>query len=360
MKSYCKGLVLDRESVERGYARWRSGESGSKNEYRVYEEYGTPDALVEEIASEIASRTLSFRPIHRYPRRESTNGKLRIIGVESVKQQVCDYVADAALASLIDARVGYWQVASVRGKGQLMLVEACQRWCREYAYHVHVDIRKCYPSIKVDVVRRILRKYVRSDDVLYLCGSLLDTYDGSLEIGSYFSLRMAQLVLSFGYHFLEDVHKGRRGRRVRLIGAQGWYADDGFVFGDCKRDLEMAVRRLERFYAEGFSLSLKGWKVSRCGDDEPVRALGFTVRPDRVTVKDDLYLRIRAAFRDFERHPTEAGARRVTSYWGYLEHSDSMKAIEAHGYLGTVKRARRLVSAVDRKRRERQSHGHHD
>jgi RNA-directed DNA polymerase len=360
VKSYCKGLVLDRESVERGYARWRSGESGSKNEYRVYEEYGTPDALVEEIASEIASRTLSFRPIHRYPRRESTNGKLRIIGVESVKQQVCDYVADAALASLIDARVGYWQVASVRGKGQLMLVEACQRWCREYAYHVHVDIRKCYPSIKVDVVRRILRKYVRSDDVLYLCGSLLDTYDGSLEIGSYFSLRMAQLVLSFGYHFLEDVHKGRRGRRVRLIGAQGWYADDGFVFGDCKRDLEMAVRRLERFYAEGFSLSLKGWKVSRCGDDEPVRALGFTVRPDRVTVKDDLYLRIRAAFRDFERHPTEAGARRVTSYWGYLEHSDSMKAIEAHGYLGTVKRARRLVSAVDRKRRERQSHGHHD
>lgn len=346
--------------MERAYARWRSGESGSKNEYRVYEEYGTPDALVEEIASEIASRTLSFRPIHRYPRRESTNGKLRIIGVESVKQQVCDYVADAALASLIDARVGYWQVASIRGKGQLMLVEACQRWCREYAYHVHVDIRKCYPSIKVDVVRRILRKYVRSDDVLYLCDSLLDTYEGSLEIGSYFSLRMAQLVLSFGYHFLEDVHKERRGKRVRLIGAQGWYADDGFVFGDCKRDLEMAVRRLERFYAEGFGLTLKGWKVSRCGDDEPVRALGFTVRPDRVTVKDDLYLRIRAAFRDFERHPTEAAARRVTSYWGYLAHSDSTKAIEDHGYLGTVKRARRLASAVDRKRRERHANDHHD
>lgn len=360
MKSYCKGLALDRESVERAYARWRSGESGSKNEHRVYEEYGTPDALVEEIASEIASRTLTFRPIRRYPRRESTNGKLRIIGVESVKQQVCDYLADDALAPLIDAKVGYWQVASVRGKGQLMLVDACQRWSREYAYHVHVDIRKCYPSIKVDVVRDVLRRYVRSDDVLYLCDSLLDTYDGCLEIGSYFSLRMAQLVLSFGYHYLEDAHKERRGRRVRLIGAQGWYADDGFIFGNCKRDLEMALRGLERFYSEGYGLSLKGWKVSRCGNDEPVRALGYTVRPDRVTIKDDLYLRIRSAYRNFDRDPTEATARRVTSYWGYLEHSDSMKAIEAHGYLGTVKRARRLVSAVDGKRRERQANDHHD
>lgn len=229
MKSYCKGLALDRESVERAYARWRSGESGSKNEHRVYEEYGTPGALVEEIAFEIASRTLTFRPIRRYPKRESTNGKLRIIGVESVKQQVCDYLAD-----------------------------------------------------------------------------------------------------------------------------------DGFIFGSCKRDLEMALRGLERFYSEGYGLSLKGWKVSRCGNDEPVRALGYTVRPDRVTIKDDLYLRIRAAYRNFDRDPTEAAARRVTSYWGYLEHSDSMKAIEAHGYLGTVKRARRLVSAVDGKRRERQANDHHD
>lgn len=150
------------------------------------EEYGAESALISEIAFEIESRSLSFVPIRRYRHIEPTNGKLRIIGIESVKQQTCDYLAVTALAPLLDAKVGYWQTASVVGKGQLMLVGACKRYLRDSKYHVHVDVRKCYPSIKTDVVKSILRKYVKSADVLYLCDCLLDSYDGCLEIGSYF------------------------------------------------------------------------------------------------------------------------------------------------------------------------------
>ena len=59
----------------------------------------------------------------------------------------------------------------------------------------------------------ILRRYIRNQDVLYVCETLLATYGDGLEIGSYFSLRMAQLVLSFGFHAVEGMHKTRRGSR---------------------------------------------------------------------------------------------------------------------------------------------------
>lgn len=120
MKSYCKGLRIDGAIIGRAYESWLAAPAGKKNAWRVPDEHGSAESLIAEIESEIASRTLALRPIKRYRHREPANGKLRIIGVESVKQQICDYVAIEALSRLLRAKVGFWQVSSVKGKGQLM------------------------------------------------------------------------------------------------------------------------------------------------------------------------------------------------------------------------------------------------
>ena len=128
------------------------------------------------------TRNLRFRPIHRYDHTEPTNGKVRKIGVESVKQQVCDYLAVNALRPLLKARVGFWQVAGVRGKGQRMCRTALRKWSRGCRWHVKADVRKCYPSIAPRVVMRIIERHVASADVLYLCSALLATYDGGIDV----------------------------------------------------------------------------------------------------------------------------------------------------------------------------------
>ena len=352
LKSYCKRLRIDEALVTAAYEKWLAAPAGKKNAWRVAEEYGSADALIAEIAGEIQSRSLSFRPIKRYRHREPTNGKLRVIGVESVKQQVCDYVALESLAPLLAAKVGFWQVSSVKGKGQLMAARAVRRWSREDGYHVHLDVRKCYPSIKGEVVRRVLRRYVRSPDALYLCDALLATYDGGLEIGSYFSLRMAQLVLSFGYHAVEGMHKTRRGRTVPLVAHQLWYADDIYLFGRDKRNLRSAARQLQRLLLKDFGLRIKPWKICRVSVQEPVDVVGFTVRCNRVTLRSTLFLRARRAFRRYRRKPTLARARRVASYSGWFRHTDSAKVWLGNGFGDVFRAARRHVSAVERKRYE--------
>lgn len=352
MKTYCKGLRIDGALIGRAYESWLNAPAGKKNAWRVPDEHGSAEALVAEIEREIASRALALRPIKRYRHREPTNGKLRTIGVESVKQQVCDYVAIEALGGLLRAKVGFWQVSSVKGKGQLMAANAVGRWVQEGGYHVHLDVRKCYPSIKPDVVMRVLRRHVRSPDVLYLCETLLSTYGGGLEIGSYFSLRMAQLVLSFGYHAVEAMGKRRRGAWRPLVSHQLWYADDVYLFSQDKRDLRSAARQLQRLLLKDFGLYVKPWKVCRVGDQEPVDVVGFTVRPRRTTLRPALFLRVCRSFRKYRRCPTLARARRVCSYWGWLKNTDSLGLVRRNGFDETFRQARRRVGAAERRRHE--------
>lgn len=198
----------------------------------------------------------------------------------------------------------------------------------------------------------VLHHYVRNPTVMYVCRTLLSTYDDGLEIGSYFSLRMAQLVLSFGYHAVEDMHKVRRGNRVAMVSHQLWYADDIYLFSQDKRNLRSAARGLQRLLLKRYGLHLKAWKICRISNDEPVDVVGFTVRPNRVTLRPSLFLRACRAYRKYRRLPTLKRARRVTSYNGWFKHSDSSNLVKDNGFDQVFKMARRHVSAAGRKKHE--------
>lgn len=353
MKSYCKGLCITRDLVSAAYDDWSKGAAGRKNRWRVDRDFGGSDAFVDEITDEIVTRSLTFDPIRRHKRHEPTNGKLRIICVESVKQQVCDYLAVMCLSTLLDAKVGYYQIGSVAGKGGVFARDAIRRWAHEGVRHrmwyVKSDVRHCYESIDHMLVMSILRKYVRSDDVLYLCECLIDTYETGLDIGSYFSLKMSQLVLSFAYHRIEGITKERRGHPVSLIDHQIWNMDDCLFMGTSKRDLKIAVRDLEVYMANELGLTLKPWKVCLCSDDEPIDICGYRITPNSVTLRKTLFVKASRSYRRFENNSTPRLARRCTSYWGWLKHSDSEQYRNKRGVAAAQGAARKVVSVSDGK-----------
>ena len=349
MKSYCKGLVMDREHIAKAYGLWLRATAGHKNAWRVPKEHGSADALIDELEREICDRSINLKPIHRYRHREPTNGKVRVIGVESVKQQVLDYAVVLAMRSLLDAKLGYYQVAGVPGKGQYACRRAMRKWVHEGGYHVKLDIKQCYPSISHDVVRKIAYKYIRSTDVLYCIDAILGTYDkGGLEIGSYFSLQMANLVLSFAYHHIEGLRKERRGKSVPLVTHQLWHLDDALLISPDKRNLKMAVRSLVRYMRDEFGLTVKPWKIAKTSDTEPLDMGGFVVRKHSCTLRAQLFLRASRAFRRFAKRHTLRLALRVCSYWGWLIHSDSDNVILKSGFNRLFRRARKMISRAGR------------
>lgn len=342
MRTYCKHLIINEGLVTTAFTQWAKSGAGRKNSHRVEEEHGSAQTLIREITHEIRDQALTLRPIRHYRHIEPTNGKTRIIGVQSVKQQVLDYVAVLAMEPFLTARLGFYQVASVRGKGQTFAARTIRRWSQQGGYWVHLDVRQCYPSIDHEVVMGVLDRYIRSDDVIYVARTLLETYRTGLDIGSYFSLRMAQLILSFGYHHVESLGKVRRGQRRSLVSHQLWYMDDVLLMGPSKRDLKMAIRSLERHMRDEFGLSIKPWKVARVGEDEPIDMAGFVVRPSRTTIRPSIFLRAMRAHRQYDRHPTPALAARACAYWGWLSNSDSCGVV-ARNDLPRIQKAARIT-----------------
>lgn len=344
MKSYCKGYQVGPAEVAAALDDWAHHDSGRKNRWRVEAEFGSGDALVSEIASEVRSRSLSLAPMRSYERHDGASGKVRTITVESVKQQVCDYVAVRALQPMLDDRLGFWQYGSVHVRSSLELARAVKRWQHTCSWWVHLDVAKCYQSTSTDMLRRMLARYVRSADVLYLLDRLLAAHGGGLALGSYLSLRLSQWVLSYGYHHVEDMHKSRRGRAVSLASRQGWYADDIWLMGTRKRDVQAAARELERYLGHEFGLALHPWQVCRVGDDEPMDVAGWVVRPGRITLRDVSFLRADRALRRFRAEPTEGRARTLVSYKSQLAHSDSDKYITGHDLRGAMRSAQATIS----------------
>lgn len=346
MRTYCRNRKVTRQDVVNAVSSWSRNESGRKNFWRIGKEYGSVDALVDEILSEIDGRSLSFRPIRRYETIEPPGNKVRIIGVESVKQQVVGYLAVNMLSEMIDRRVGRFQMSSIKGRGQLKAAKTIRRWVRSgnARYWVHLDIRKCYPSFDRGKIMDMLRRHAGSDDVLYVVESLLSTYGGGLNIGSYFSLKCCQLMLSFAYHFVESQHYVRRGRKRWKITNQLWYADDIYFLGTNKSQMRSLIADLSSYLRDMFGLELKPWKICKMGDDEPIDIAGFVVRKNSVTIRKTIFFRIMRAVRKFRRSLSTRLARSVTSYYGWICHTSSSKIRQRHSISYIMYLAKHMAS----------------
>lgn len=354
MKSYCKGLVITRDIVASAYERWLGGEAGRKNAWRVDAEHGDAGALVDEIAGEIRSRSLATSPARYRTHVEPSNGKVRKIAIESVKQQVLDYVFHDCIEPLLDAKIGFYQTASIEGRGQVWAKRHIERWVPHCRYFVKTDISKCYPSTSHEVCMKVLRKYVRSDDVLYIAEYILSTYEPGLNIGSRFSLDMMNLILSFAYHHVEGLRKARRGKGRKLVKHQIWFMDDCLMLGNDKRDLKAAARSMARYVRDEFGLTVKPWKVCKLPERpekgrERVKMCGFYIEPGKTTVADTTFVKARRAFSRMPKAPTLKAARRCCSYYGWLKHSDSHTFMKKNGVWKALRMARQLISEHDRR-----------
>lgn len=345
MKRYCKNFYFDRAAIEAGYEDWLKAEAGHKNAHRIPEQHGSVEALLDELAAEADAGSYSFAPIERYTRNEG--GKRRLIGIVSVKQQIVEHAIAVALEPLFRAKIGYWQVASVEGKGAFFGAEKVQELMQTSRYFGHGDVRKCYQSVNLRALMRKLEKLIASTSLLAAIRAVLAMYENGLEIGSYLSLRLAQLVLSCGYHAAEQTGRRRRGKWVAALTGQVWYADDVYIFSSSKKGLRRAMRAVLDALAV-FELLLKPWKLCRC-DSEPCDFAGIVCTRGKRTIRSRIFLRIRRSFRKLARAPTPKRARRAVSYFGWLKHTDSRLFRASNGIDGLFAMARAIVSRQDRR-----------
>lgn len=360
MKSYCKDVdITDREFIRAAYRDFASGKQ-NRRDMRDWFAENDEDAVIEKVRSAIITRTVEVGKITYFRRIEPINGKERTIGRETPMHQLYDYVAVHGLMSLFRAKIGFYQCASLPGKGQALAHRAIKRWVREKKarYFVKLDVRKYYPSVDSDVLMAMLRRDVRNDDLLYLVEYLVGQFGGGLSIGSYLSQYLANYYLSYAYHHAtEKLDKVRLNKRTgvvtrkRLIDHCLFYMDDFLLMGHDKRDLKMAVRQLSKYMGDVLHLNLKPWKICVVGK-EPIDMIGFVFTPYKTTVRAGIFIRARRAFLRAHRanRTTLHMAYRCIAYYGYLKHANTRKFREASHIDAIMDHCKDVVSLAMRER----------
>ena len=391
VRRFCKNVdITDINFIKRCIYLWIDEKSGRKDVQRFLAKYdGLPNKVVREaiacgdrwfwpeainrIAKDTQARllthSLNIPPIRFKDRYDEGSGKWRRIGIQAPTHQIFDYIAVEGCREMFEAKIGPYQMASLPGRGQERGAKAILRWLqldeKHTRYYAQADVRKCYPSIRHDVIKAAFARDVKNPELLWLICELIDTFPEGLSIGSYFSQYACNYFLSKAYHYANEqifkVRKKRRGppERIRLIYHTLFYADDILLLGASKKDTEQGMIMLGKFIREELKLEIKpGWKLREVDYIDAVGRhhghyidmMGYRVYRDHIAIRRRTFKKIRRIIIRAERRIKSGKeisldmAFRISSYAGKIDHSNSAQISERHNLPKTRSRAEKVIS----------------
>ena len=122
-----------------------------------------------------------------------------------------------------------------------------KNWTR---YCLKLDIKKFYPSVNHKILKKLLRKKFKDNDLLYLLDMIIDSFPWKrwLPIGSYLSQFLANYYLAYFDHWIKEV------LRVKYVIR---YMDDIVILGSDKKWLRYVYRRIESYLIWVLDLEIK-------------------------------------------------------------------------------------------------------
>lgn len=303
--------------------------------------------LIHDIAvsifNEIDTQSITLEPIKYIDKFDASSGKVRKIGLATIKQQVYDYVAVKACNRMFMNKIGTYQCASIKGRGQIYGKKAIEKWIKKNPRNCKWvwkgDVKKFYPSVPHDKLKELLRRDIKNDTVIYILFTLINTYDIGLCIGSYLSKSLANYYLSYAYHYLSEqcfkIRKKRNGtvKRVRLISHLLFYMDDVVIFSPSKKDLKLCIKTLNGFLNTQLGLKIKNNKQLFKLDSRPIDMMGYRIYTDKTIIRKRIFKRankVICRYRNPETIMSVKDAKSIMAYKGYFDNSNSLNYKRKH------------------------------
>ena len=319
--------------------------------------YFLVDYIAEQMYIEIKEHTINISPIKYEERYDDVAKKVRKIGISSMKQQCFDYIAVNACKEMFLAKIGHYQCASLKNKGQLFGKTAIETWIRtnpnKCKWIFKCDIKKFYPSVNHNIIKKYLDRDIKNEDIKYLIFSLIDTYDEGLCIGSYLCQFLANYFLSYAYHYVtEMLYTERRGKRLNLVHHALFYMDDIILLGSNKKHMRMAINKLEIYLNDNLGLKLKPSYQLFPLDSRPIDMMGYKIYTYKTTVRRRIFDRANRVFikhKNPKNQVTLEDAYKIVSYYGYFKHSCNKKYTKKVKLNKTLKTAKEVISNAAKK-----------
>lgn len=183
-------------------------------------------------------------------------------------------------------------------------------------YCLKVDVRKFYPSIDHDILKKILRQKVKDTDLLWLLDKIIDSAVG-VPIGNYLSQYFGNMYLSSLDHWAKEKKKCKYYFR---------YCDDIVVLSGDKQFLSELRKEMANYLGTVLNVHLKdNWQVFPTSV-RGVDFLGYRFFHDytllRKSTAKQFKKRINTISKSYSSMNTVSMLSSIMSYWGWMKHAD--------------------------------------
>jgi len=173
-------------------------------------------------------------------------------------------------------------------------------------YCLKLDVRKFYPNVDHKILKVLLRKKIKDQDLLWLLDSIIDSAEG-LPIGNYLSQYLANYYLTYFDHWIKEEKKVRYYFR---------YADDLVILSDDKSYLHSLLADIRQYLQNNLHLEVKSnyqvFPIEKRGLD----FVGYVFYHNHTLLRK----RIKKNFaRMLSRNPNPAS---IASYRGWSKHAN--------------------------------------
>lgn len=117
----------------------------------------------------------------------------------------------------------------------------------ETKYYLQLDIKKFYPSVDHSILKILLRKKFKDQDLLWLFDNIIDSAEG-LPIGNYTSQHFGNFYLCFLDHYIKQQLKAKYLFR---------YLDDYVLLASNKQDLHKLLAEIRAYLYDHLKLTIK-------------------------------------------------------------------------------------------------------
>jgi len=329
MKSYNH---LYEEFISEDTIRYAISKSsiGKRTRFFVRDVFNNPDDWIpalKEYAQNFKNRAHKPKVIY-----DGISRKKREIIVPRYDEQVIHHMVVATMMPIFKKGMYEHTYGSIPGRGVHKAKKAVCSWLRkkkDTKYFLKMDIKKFFPSIPHEILKRKLAEIIHDERFLKVVYEIVDVQPVGLPLGFYTSQWLANWYLQDLDHFIKE-----------KLGAEHYirYMDDMVVFGSNKRILHRTRIQIEAFLKEQLGLEMKeNWCVARFiyekGEQERGRFLdfmGFRFYRNRTTLRKSLMLKAvrKALTLHRKKRKTVHDARQMLSYCGWFFHRDVYKVFK--------------------------------
>lgn len=160
--------------------------------------------------------------------------------------------------------------SSIKDRGihaAMKAVKKCLKQCKgKGLYCLKMDIKKFYPSIDHDILKKIIRKSIGDKWLLNLLDGIIDSAKG-VPIGNYLSQYLANLYLTYFDHRMKELYGAKHYFRycddIVIIGTKSELSFFQFVTElDLKNNLKLTLKKNWRIFPVELGIDFTGYVMT--------------------------------------------------------------------------------------------------